>query len=408
MEVFATRFPIFDVHMDVFAYRVAYQNNLQDYYQSVREKKTDNDLMEFIGLADILGSSRGLIDFNRELLIAQYPLLFDQAKIIVCIPADLEVDSQVLDCCSKLRSRGYHLALNDFRDGHLQSPLLEFADIVNVECLGMTRDNSLRICQACRDRMIVLLGDSIQDEQQFHQARADGFNLFGGRFFRQPAVRDHADLAPNKLAALHLLKDVSQADQSPQDLAALVQRDVGLTFQLLKLVNSVWYGLSHRVTSIQHALVLLGDREVHRWASMMALIAVGNDKPSELLTLSLIRAKFAEQLAMLTSLKKQASELFLLGMFSVVDAIMDRKMEDVLTEVALAKTIKQTLLRQPSDYTPIYKAMLAYEHGQWVLFAGLAGEMGIDPNSVPPLFHQALDWSQKAYLVVTSQQHCGV
>lgn len=401
MDVFAARAPIFDVHLNVFAYQLAFQGNLQEHFARARQERAQ-DLTEFLGLADLLGHRRGVIEFDRQLLLERYPLRFAPGKIVIGLRADLEMDAQAVEECRNLKGRGYQLALRAEDPSRLAAATMEQADILEVNFPSISPHERQRVCCFCEKRNIVPQADGLRDESQFEQARSEGFGLFGGEFFRTPTVRDHVDLAPNRLTALQLLKNVSSPSRTPESLAALVREDVGLTFQLLKLVNSVWFGLSHRVESIQHALVLLGNREVHRWASMMALAAVSSGKPNELLELSLTRARFAELLAAPAGMKDHAPRLFLLGMFSVVDAIMDRRMEDVLAEVALDESVKRTLLRQPSTYTVIHKLMLAYEHGQWVLFEDLAGQMGIHPGVVPTLFHQALEWSANACSMVTT------
>ena len=222
--------------------------------------------------------------------------------------------------------------------------------------------------------------------------RLDATQTFGES--ENPRASQHP--FDSRLVALQLLRDVNKIGVSPEELAEVVQRDVGLTYQLLRLVNSAWFGLRYKIMSIRHALVLLGMRETQRWASTMAMCLVTDDKPGALLELALTRAKFAESLALQGPMANRASEFFLLGMFSLLDAITDRPMEEILGEVALAEGVKQAILGRSGDCLPIYKAVLAYEHGLWVLFGDLAKEIGIDPDRVPPLHRSAVQWAQQA------------
>lgn len=397
MEVLAARFPVFDVQKNVYGYELSYEGSLDNYYQIVKVEKKDTDLSAFIRLADMLGSKKGFVDFSYQQLISQFPLLFDRDTIVICLKADMQVDPDVIEICSDFKHQGYQLALNDFTEEHFSNPLLRLVDLVMVDFQAMDSEVRQKLCRKCSDCCVAVYGRNLESEEHFNQARGEGFLLFGGEFFTRPTVKPQSDaIAPNKVVALQLLNEANQPDLSLEEIAKLIQRDVGLTYTLLQLVNSIWFGLRHKVMSIQHALILLGPREVQRWASMVALYSVGSDKPGALLELALMRARFAESLALLKGMKSQCQELFLLGMFSVVDAILDRPLENILNDVALGDNIKQALLNNKGPYAVLYKTMLAYEHGLWVLFSDLAAEQKIDVNAIPQLHRSALDWSQKA------------
>lgn len=396
MEVFAARFPIFDRKKSVYGYELAPRGSWRHYHGAIASTPPAPE-QAGLRIDKLLGGRRGFLTFDRESLLDGIHRDFSPDSTVIRLEAATGIDEPLLEACRAARDQGFQLALAGLDEPNLGSPILPLASIVDVNFPEVPADRRKRICGHLNARGIEPLASQLQSEAEFDNAQEDGFTLFGGVFYQTPNIELDTDkLSPNQLIALQLLKEVSRPDVAAEDLAGLIQRDVALTYQLLRLVNSVWFGLRYEVTSIRHALVCLGPREVQRWATTMTMALVGGEKPDALLELALTRAKFAESLAVLAGRGARAPESFLVGMFSLLDAITDRPMEEVLADIALSADIKQALQGRPSDCLPIYKAMLAYECGQWVLFTDLAREVGIDADRVPPLYRGALEWSRQA------------
>lgn len=395
MDVFVARFPVFDGGKNVSLYELSFRPG---YDQACRQASKGNDegLLARINFDELSGGKKALVNFSRELLLADFPQLFPPDAMVPCIDGQLGADAEVVARCKQLRERGYLLAVDNFTPAMLKGPWTYLANAVRVSIAHRTLEEQQMICEQCRSRQIIVVAQDVDSQEQFAQASQMGYVLFQGQFFSRPDTSVMGELGHNKLICLRLMKEVNQQPFSYDMVASLIEQDVGMTYKLMRLINSAWFGLRYEVRSIRHALVLLGPREVQRWASLVALNQAGDDKPPELLMLALTRAKFAEALAELGGMKKHAPELFLLGMFSVLDALMDRPMEDMLAEVPLSKDIKTALLTGGGQYGQIFQVMLAYEHAQWVLFADLASSLNIPEAPAAGAFRQALAWSARA------------
>lgn len=400
-EVFAARSPIFDQTKRVYGYELAYRGSWGDYHKAIHSGPGGTRKAE-LGIERLLGDKRGFLAFDRESLLAGFHLDFSGETAVVCLSA-AGTDAELLQACQGLRAQGYVLALTGCDEQALASPLLPLATVASADFQTVSPDARQRLCQGLNDAGIAPMAGRLESESQFLQALDEGFKLFGGVFFRTPDIKPRSEkLNPNRMVAIGLLKEVNKPEVSPDELADIIQRDVGLTYNLLRMVNSAWFGFRHQIMTVRHALVCLGPREVRRWATAMAMLMVNDTKPPALVELSLTRAKFAESLAVLAGLEDRAADFFLLGMFSLLDAITDRPMEDILSEVALTESVKQAILNRTGDCVGIYKLMLAYEHGQWVLLADLAAENGIDPEKIPTFHREALEWSQRAHALIAA------
>jgi EAL and modified HD-GYP domain-containing signal transduction protein len=206
------------------------------------------------------------------------------------------------------------------------------------------------------------------------------------------------DIPASKLNYLQVLREVNQPDVDFKRLAAILQRDVSLSYKLLKLINSAHYGMRHQIQSLQQALVLLGIVEIKKWVSLLLTRGLGEDKPNELVINSLCRARFAELLAPKVGLRHVASELFLMGLFSHVDAMMDRRMPDLLGDLPLSESIKEALLNRRGPLGEILTLLIDYERGDWPRVGPALASLGVKKYEAPPLFESAVQWAHDAVL----------
>ena len=393
MDVFVARFPVFDGSRNVSVYELSFRPGYERC--CLTPGATTESLMALLNFEELSGGKKALVHFPRELMLAGFPQLFSSDAMIPCVDGALTLDNDVVTRCQQLRKRGYLLAVDNFSPMIAQGPLSAMANLARVRVANLPPDELQRICDDCCTRQILVGAQDIDTQEQFTQAARMGVALFQGQFFSRPDITIGTELGHNQYLCLQLMREVNQQPFSYDTVAGLIEQDVGLTYRLLRLINSTWFGLRYEVRSIRHALVLLGPAEVQQWASLVALSQAGENKP-ELLTLALTRAKFAESLAVICGQKRNASELFLMGMFSVIDALMDQPMERMLAEVPLSANIKNALLSGGGPYGPLYRAMLAYEQADWPLLSELAAAMRIPETPLAPAFRRSIAWAGKA------------
>jgi c-di-GMP-related signal transduction protein len=400
MEAFVARHPIFSRNRKVHGYDLRFRDGFEEFYRTVTSDRANVNFRIAANLEELAGHGSAFVDFPPALLQAGLPSLFSTDALTIVLPADTPTDTPTLSACHHLRNAGYEFALRGFDcEGLAQSPLLEIADLVEVDLDG-SDVNPGRVEQTLAPFGAHMLARGVDTPERFTEAADWGFAYFQGGFFRKPVLKPGRQVETGQLTYLQVLNKVNQPELPYDELEALIKQDVAMTYKLLRFINSAWYGLRKRVESIHHALVLLGPREVRVWASMLVLRQAGEGKPHELLRQALTRAKAAEEIAPRIGRGSEASELFLMGMFSLVDALTDIELSRVLEGLPLSERIQSALLGAGGPYRLIYDTILAYEAGQWDLLRCSAEAIDLCEDEIPAVFQKARRWAEQALLVL--------
>ena len=395
MEVFSTRQPIFDRDKKVYGYELLFRRGFEDYYNCLGAQHDSQDLMAFVNFGELADGKKGLATFTRNLLLRDLPTVLPKEMVLVGIPVDIGVDQDVIGACERLAAAKYELVLDDLPADGLDSPLVGLASIVRVDFSITQPEQGREICRRLAQRGIVALAKKVDNTDQFDRALEAGFGCFQGSFFAKPVISDSRDLAGNELSYARLLCEVNRPELLLEDLAAIIRGDPLMTYHLLKFINSAWFGVRCVVNSVQHALVLIGPKETRRWASMLVVRKLGQDKPAELLLRSLIRAKVAETIAPLANMRQHTPELFLLGLFSSIDAMLNRPLDELLKNLPIDERVTAALLGQSGPFRNVLDLILCYEEGDWDSLACCAQRLRLDEQALPAQFKQAITWANK-------------
>lgn len=396
MSIFIARQPIFDAAMNVFGYELLFRSGMVNSYTAMDADYASSNVMInsfcLLGLDKLTGSKKAFINFTGNLLKQDVATLFPREELVIEILENVNPEKDIVENCRKLKKSGYSIALDDFilRDDYLT--LIELADIIKVDFLSSSQDDKKSIVQRFKGRNIKFLAEKVETPEEFQQAKEWGYTYFQGYFFSKPAILSTNDIPPLKMIYLQLIEKINSHEVDFSELAEIVIRDVALSYKLLKLVNSSAFGLRSKVESVRQALVVLGTNEIKKLVSLLILQDLGDDKPEEIVHTSLVRAKFAELLAAETVIKTRKEECFLMGMFSTLDVLMSRPMEEVLSGVSLSKDVRSALLKKDGLFGYIYQLILAYEMGDWSQCNSCASILGINPNKLMEAYVEALGW----------------
>lgn len=238
---------------------------------------------------------------------------------------------------------------------------------------------------------IQLCAGNIEDMESFEQLKAEGgYQFYEGPFFRVPINSGHNEVAPLKVNYIHLLSMVNGPDFELTEAADVIGRDTALVISLLKMVNRVT--VNSQITSIRHAAAMLGEKELRKWLTTAVAEVLYTDKPNEITRLSLLRAKFAENLAPAFSLAIQSSELFLMGLFSVLDVILEIPMEEALQKVQVSGPIKDALLERKGPFAKVLEFIIEYEIAEWQEVSRLMVVQDISMQQVHDAYVDSLTW----------------
>jgi c-di-GMP-related signal transduction protein len=239
------------------------------------------------------------------------------------------------------------------------------------------------------------LAEKVETEEDFIQGVKLGYSYFQGYFFSKPVVITYKEIPPSRIIQLQLVQEVNREEFDVRQLEEVIKRDVSLSYKLFKYVNSAWFGFRYKIQSIRQAITLLGQGEIRRWVALVTIKDLSQDKPAELLTTAIIRGRLCEQIAHAAGLGKQASAAFVVGMFSLLDALLDRSMEEILAELNLAPSVVQALMGRPTMLGAVLRVAQCYEKADWELLSHLAGVLGIDEEKLPGLYHDATTWADR-------------
>ena len=401
MEHFIARQPIFDAKGRVYAYELLFRSGLHNYFDCddadhAAASVIANSTLLF-GLNEMSGGARVFINCTRKVLVEDFMTVLPKQQAVVEILEDVEPDEEILSACRRLKKLGYILALDDFVYHKNYEPLLEMADIIKVDVLLSSIEEQKMLADMFIPRGIRMLAEKVETHEVYEQTKQMGYQLFQGYFFAKPVIVSRKDIPTNKLQFLRILKAIHEEEIDFKALAKTIQSEVSLSYKLLKLINSAAFALRHKVTSILQALSLLGIREIRSWVSLLSISAMADDKPAELVMTSLIRARFCEQLAEPCGLPGRHSDLFLMGLFSLLDVIISRPIEEILREITIEEDIQLALSGEPGTLQTILALIVAIEKAEWERVSALAAELQIDEKPLSEAYMDSVKWAHEIY-----------
>jgi c-di-GMP-related signal transduction protein len=403
MNIFVARQPILKKDQSIYGYELLFRGGMENCFNATNFDEASmavirNSLMVF-GSQKLTGGRKAFINFTRNLLLSDIPGCLPHDSSVIEILETVESDEEVLAACEELKQKGYRLALDDYVwQGPEQNPLTDVVHVVKVDFMGTSPEDRQLIVDFFSQRDVELLAEKVETRADFQEAVELGFLYFQGYFFSKPEIIAGTDVPGHKLSYLEILKEICRETIDFVHFEAIIHRDPPLCMKLLTYLNSVYFGLRHEVTSIGHALSLLGEKEIRKWAALAALMQLGKDQPNELMRLSIIRARFCESLAPQINLANRESELFLMGLLSLMDVFMGRPLAEVLEQIALAKEIKDALQGRQNAHKQVLGLVVNYEKGAWEHVSPLVAQLQLDENELPERYAGAVEFAESIQL----------
>jgi len=401
MDVFIARQPIFDRQEAVYAYELLFRSGSENAFthedpdQASAKVMTDGSFI--MGMEKLTDGKPAFINATRDILTNDYFTLLPKELTVVEVLETVEPDDEVLAACRKLKEAGYTLALDDFVYSEGFDELIELADIIKVDFIETGPEERKALFDRLSPKGIRFLAEKVETHEEFQEALDIGYHYFQGYFFSKPAIVSARDVPAFKLNYMRIMRELQRPEFDFKELDSVIKIELSLTYKLLRYINSAYFALPNKVNSIMHAMVLLGEREFKKWVSFVALAGMGEDKPDELVIAALIRAKFCEALGKIIGLGSRSDELFLLGMFSLLDAIMDRPLSELLEQMPISDDIKGALLGEESDLSDLYQYAIAYERGEWETLEEKTAALQLDESGVPQLYMDTVAWAYEGF-----------
>ncbi|MCG8557623.1 MAG: HDOD domain-containing protein [Proteobacteria bacterium] len=391
---FLGRQPILDRRNDVWAYQLLYRRDLENRarFSSGHDATMGvmlNALVE-LGLDQVVGSKQMLVYFPRKTLLEYYSLLLPRDRVLLVIPRDFEVDISSVAALRFLAWRGYRFVLSDVElDAAKNGPLIEVAGYARVDVskydpkrlrghLGMLRSHNLET-----------IAYKVETHAQHEMCLEIGFNYCQGYFLSKPSIVRGRKIPTRHASVLRLLQAVHDPDASISSLDEIIGSDVSLSYRLVRCLNTAGRATASRIETVRHALVMLGLDNVRRWVTLLTLAASGVRSP-ELLHVALVRARMCDNLAQAVGAPK-SSTAFTVGLFSVLDLLLDRPMREVLSELPLSPELKDAIVHHDGPYGALLTCAVAYEQSRWEAVACA----GLDESRITGAWLEAAKWARE-------------
>lgn len=406
-----TLIPLFDKDLAVKGYSVFAQKDnlfLDPLTQSVRHLDGATlipgiEILEKMGIETLSKDKEIFIPVSNVQIFTDMNEKIKEShdRVVFLIDRTIPPVKMYVDRLVELKNDGYKIAIRKLAVSEFQeyASILSLVDYVFLNNKKIVIDKA-KIFFSKLYPNVTLIAGNIDTQETFESLKeSGGYELYEGDFYRVPVTKGNTELAPMKVTYLELLKVVNNPDFEINDAADIIGRDTALTISLLKMVNIVVK--TARITTIRHAAAMLGQRELKRWINTAVVNEMYSDSNPELTRLSLLRARFMENLADSFGMKEHKEELFLMGLLSVIDVVLEKPMSEALASIQVSDNIKNALVDMTGPYSDIYKFILDYENADWAAVLRYLLMDSIDINDVSDAYLESLSWYRITSLGIT-------
>jgi len=392
-NIFIARQPIIDRNKGLLAYELLYRDGDAGYAnfsdgQFATANVILNSFME-IGIDNIVGNSLSFINVSEEFILDEDFKSMFKKNIVLEILEDVHPSAEVVAGVTLLKNLGYQIALDDFQYSPDYNEILPLADFVKLDVLELGHEGVIRELKFLEKYDVKLLAEKVEDMSMYNFCSNLGFDYFQGCYFHKPELVSHKNIPANKLVVLNLLKQLSRVDFDFSEMEKSLSQDAVLTYKLIRYVNSAAFSGRKEISSIKDALSLVGVKIIRKWVTLIIMMQLAEGKPQELLISALVRARMCELLS--EKMDVNSDIMFTVGLFSLLDALMDEPISLLLDQLSLSSDIKLALLSYDGEAGAILKNVILYEQGEWIELA----KSGVDSNIYCSSYMESVKWSDE-------------
>ena len=405
MNFYAARQPILDKSKKLFAYELLFRDGINNVFPDIDGDEATSKMIEAsqfnMGISEFTGSKPAFINFTLQTLSQGYPEMLAPDEVVVEILETIKPGKKLLALCKDLHKKGYTLALDDYEHQSVWVHFYPYIKIIKIDIRQSGLDEIKEVLTAVKDHPhIKMLAEKVETYEEYNQMLQLGFDYFQGYFFAKPEMIKTKSLSPSQIAMAELLYETSKTELDLNSITNVFERDVSLSYKLLRYANSAIFKRRNEISTIKQALVILGSGELKRFIGLMFAVTANPDKPSELINLVMTRAKFCELVAQDIRSQLDISIAFLTGLLSMIDAILDEEMETVLDKLPLSKDIKDPLLTKKGVMAALIKLVEFIEQADWDKTTLVMEKLKLDKDKVVEHYSQAVAWADEQTQVI--------
>ncbi len=350
------------------------------------------DVSSLMGIHTLCDRRLAFLACSHRSLLERHLMLLPAERAVAELPPSIPTTPDVADACRQLKQAGYRIAFESVVLRDPREPLFEFADFLKVNIHQTETAEIEALALQYGKKRSRLLADRVETWDDFQSARSRGFQYFQGLYFRKPERMRVPGVASSRAIGFQLLSAILKPDLDWLEIEAIMKRDAALYYRLLRFLNSPAFGIPSEVRSLRQALTILGEDAFRRWCRLAVVLGAAQNRPSDLVLSALIRARFAELIGQ--QLRSPDTDFFLLGLLSLMDAILEIPMRDVLDGVPLGPEMRSALIDHQGSLSPLYDLILAVEAGAWGATVRLCEALHLEEEFVADASFQAMEWAQ--------------
>lgn len=397
-DIFLGRQPILDRDNHIVAYELLFRSgqvaeahvhdDLQASAQVIVQAFSERDI------ASVLGGKKGFINVSADLLMSDILELLPSDKVVIELLETIQINDQVIGRCRELKEMGFHMALDDFVGGAQFVPLFEIVEVVKFDLPLMKPADLKKNVTYLKHWPLQLLAEKVEDVEQANHCRDLGFDLFQGYYFARPAVLSGKRTDASKLALMKLVGLVLK-DAETTEIEQAFKHDPSLSFNLLRLVNSVAMGMSHKISSLKHAIIVLGRQQLQRWLQLLLFVNQSSDIHNPLLELAATRGRLMELLATVQFKrdKDYHDRAFMVGIISLLDSLLGMPLNEILKQVNLSSDVEEALREHSGPLGSLLLLTKKMEQSDFDAAAAILDEMHLSRADLTQAQLEAMRWA---------------
>jgi len=400
MNFYAARQPILDKSKNLFAYELLFRDSIDNVFPEIDGDEATSKMVEAsqfnMGISEFTGNKPAFINFTLETLEQGYPEMLSPEEVVIEVLETVKPGKKLLALCKDLHAKGYTLALDDYEHQNVWAHFYPFIKMIKIDIQQSSIDEIKQVLNAVKDHPhIKMLAEKVETYEEYNQMLNFGFDYFQGYFFAKPEMIKTKTLSPSQMAMAELLYETSKTELDLNSITSVFERDVSLSYKLLRYANSAIFKRRNEISTIKQALVILGSGELKRFIGLMFAVTANPDKPSELINLAMTRAKFCELVANDIPSQLDISIAFLTGLLSMIDAILDEEMASVLEKLPLSQDIKDPLLTKKGVMAALIKLVEFVEKAEWDKTNIVMEKLKLDKDKVIEHYNIAVAWADE-------------
>ncbi|HXX95417.1 MAG TPA: HDOD domain-containing protein [Planctomycetota bacterium] len=400
-DQYVARQAVFDRQHRVVGYELLFRSGPENFFSHPDGDGASRQVIESslntFGLGRLSEGSRTFINVTPGMILQGCPTLLPPKRTALELVGSGTQDESLISALQRLATEGCWIVLDDFTLARAREPAAGIADVLKVDFSSVGAAERAAIVKARPNPRTQLLAKKVESRDQLLEALEQGYSLFQGFFFCKPEMIAHRELPTFKANYLRLMGEVNREGVDYGELDKIIKADLALSLKILRYVNSALFSLTRKVDSIRQAISMVGTDQIRKWATLLAVSAMAEDRPPELVITSLVRGCFCEGIVKSPVSQGQGVDLFLVGLLSLLDVILGIPMDEALAPLPISEPVKGALLRRSGEAGRILQLVIAYERAEWDQIPLCADRLPLDITTLPYHYRRAIAWTDEVY-----------